>query len=208
MRKTCSYCGITKDISEFGRWQRGENGYFMMCKECHKASKQRYVNKIKDMIYQYKLGHPCIECGEADPIVLDFHHRDPNAKSFKISFAVMHGSYSIFTIQEEMAKCDVLCANCHTKMHYPDPYQGVVMRKYPNGKLYPHLRAKRWFAELKQGKSCKCGESHPAALEYHHRDPKTKLFNIKEGKGKEATMAEITKCDLLCCNCHRKAENA
>lgn len=67
---------------------------------------------------------------------------------------------------------------------------------------------KRWFIDYKFTLKCeKCGFSHPAALDFHHRDPKTKLFDISLTKitqsNQEKIFAEIAKCDVLCANCHR-----
>jgi hypothetical protein len=56
-----------------------------------------------------------------------------------------------------------------------------------------------------------CGEDHPATLQFHHRDPSTKLFGIStkvlatpKKFPWEVVVAEIEKCDLLCANCHAK----
>lgn len=52
---------------------------------------------------------------------------------------------------------------------------------------------------------CRCGyKKHAAALQFHHRDPRTKLFDVNSyaGKGKAAVIREIEKCDVLCANCH------
>jgi hypothetical protein len=65
---------------------------------------------------EYKSTLSCIRCGESDPITLDFHHRDPSQKDFLPSRAVYNG-WGIRRLKEEMAKCDVLCANCHRKAH-------------------------------------------------------------------------------------------
>jgi len=58
------------------------------------------------------------------------------------------------------------------------------------------------------GKCIKCGyNKYPEVLEFHHRDPAQKEFNIsKEGycMSWEKTYKEIQKCDLLCANCHRE----
>lgn len=55
-----------------------------------------------------------------------------------------------------------------------------------------------------------CGESHPACLEFHHRDPSNKVGNISEmipnGYSLDSIMKEIEKCDVLCSNCHAKKE--
>ena len=61
----------------------------------------------------------------------------------------------------------------------------------------------------KADKGCAtCGERHPACLDFHHRDPSTKEFNIASKSAMEHSLArlmkEIHKCVLLCSNCHRK----
>tara|TARA_R110002051_G_scaffold207771_1_gene273584 strand:+ start:169 stop:471 length:303 start_codon:yes stop_codon:yes gene_type:complete len=58
--------------------------------------------------------HPCIECGEEDPIVLEFDHRDRTTKNFAIANGCSQ-KLALGIIEEEMAKCDVLCANCHRR---------------------------------------------------------------------------------------------
>lgn len=50
-----------------------------------------------------------------------------------------------------------------------------------------------------------CGyNEHSCALQFDHRDPSQKLFNIAHGKNHswELFLAEITKCRVLCANCH------
>lgn len=56
----------------------------------------------------------CRRCGISNPVVLEFHHRDPLTKKFAISGAK---NRSILTVMQEIAKCDVLCANCHRLEH-------------------------------------------------------------------------------------------
>ena len=56
---------------------------------------------------------PCMDCGNRYPAyVMDFDHRDPATKRFKISNGVGQ-RYGVQTMLDEMAKCDVVCANCH-----------------------------------------------------------------------------------------------
>jgi hypothetical protein len=50
-----------------------------------------------------------------------FHHRDREEKSFTISNAVLRGT-SIKTILIEIKKCDVLCENCHAKLHWRETH--------------------------------------------------------------------------------------
>lgn len=54
-----------------------------------------------------------MQCGESDPIVLDFHHR--HGKDRAVSRMIADG-LAISTIQSEIDKCDVLCSNCHRRV--------------------------------------------------------------------------------------------
>lgn len=53
---------------------------------------------------------------------------------------------------------------------------------------------------------CPCGERDPACLDFHHRDPFEKVFNISMGTSRpwNTVLAEIKKCSIICSNCHRK----
>ncbi|WP_135303533.1 homing endonuclease associated repeat-containing protein [Haloarcula amylovorans] len=62
----------------------------------------------------------CTRCDETDPACLDYHHRDEADKEMTVSEMVTHG-YSKAKLRAEMAKCDILCANCHRKEHYEIP---------------------------------------------------------------------------------------
>lgn len=65
-----------------------------------------FVNRVKRM-------YGCIDCGEFDPIVLDFDH----VRGDKIGNIadMVHKAFSINTIKEEIRKCHVRCSNCHRK---------------------------------------------------------------------------------------------
>jgi hypothetical protein len=60
----------------------------------------------------YLSRNPCVTCGEGDPRVLDFDHlRD---KTDHVGTLIQDG-YGLRRIQDEIKKCQVLCANCHRK---------------------------------------------------------------------------------------------
>lgn len=70
---------------------------------------------------------------------------------------------------------------------------------------------REWFEEFKRGYACLvCGDDHPAALDFHHRDPTTKTKGVAQlvclGYGRDTIIAEVAKCDPLCASCHRKLE--
>jgi hypothetical protein len=58
----------------------------------------------------------CSKCGENDHACLEFHHRDPSQKEIEISKAVSY-VWSDERLEEEIKKCDILCSNCHRKLH-------------------------------------------------------------------------------------------
>jgi hypothetical protein len=64
---------------------------------------------------EYLRGRACSTCGIDDPVVLEFHHVSVRgSKCAPVSVLVTHG-YTWRKVQAEIAKCEVLCANCHRK---------------------------------------------------------------------------------------------
>lgn len=59
----------------------------------------------------------CQRCGFQDIRALEFHHRDPSQKSFGVSQAIARG-LAKQRILDEIAKCEVICANCHAIEHF------------------------------------------------------------------------------------------
>jgi hypothetical protein len=57
----------------------------------------------------------CATCGENHPATLDHHHLDPTQKRFTVG---AYRSRPWPTLLKEIAKCVVLCANCHRKLEY------------------------------------------------------------------------------------------
>jgi hypothetical protein len=59
------------------------------------------------------LHHSCVDCGESDPLVLDFDHVR-GMKKRHVS-RMISGGTSIETLRKEIEKCVVRCANCHRR---------------------------------------------------------------------------------------------
>ena len=71
--------------------------------------------RIRAYIKDYLKANPCVDCGEADPVILEFDHvRD---KDFNISDATRKG-VSMKKLSDEIAKCEVRCSNCHRRKTY------------------------------------------------------------------------------------------
>lgn len=128
--KKCKKCLIEKSESEFNFSYYKDKKYLLNeCKEClAKRTKKNYyadhcrqkeirknnTNRRRELrksfVLKFLLDHPCIDCGETDPIVLEFDHI--NGKLFNISAGFMR---PIEVFQEEINKCEVVCANCHKR---------------------------------------------------------------------------------------------
>ena len=76
---------------------------------------RRRSKQMREIIDSAKKGG-CIRCGEKDIVCLDLHHRNPSEKSFTIGKRKAVGA-GIQRLKDEIAKCDVVCANCHRKLH-------------------------------------------------------------------------------------------
>lgn len=74
-----------------------------------KASTREWLDALKDTF-------KCNRCPEADFNCLDFHHTDPDEKDRTVATTIAWG-WSKKRILGEIEKCEVLCANCHRKLH-------------------------------------------------------------------------------------------
>lgn len=72
--------------------------------------------EIKQWFSEYKSTLKCSKCSESHPACLDFHHIQSDNKEETISVMVASGR-SRKSILNEIKKCDVLCSNCHRKLH-------------------------------------------------------------------------------------------
>jgi hypothetical protein len=87
-----------------------------------KEKNRRHLEKIGRWLNEYKKGLSCSRCSESHPATLQFHHRDPKDKEFSIG-TYRHGRFSRERLLKEIAKCDVICANCHAKEHWSHLYE-------------------------------------------------------------------------------------
>jgi hypothetical protein len=79
----------------------------------HHANTARYRARNRELIYGFLAQHACVECGEADPRVLEFDHVRGEKKG-NISDMVRRG-VPWARVTEEIQKCEVRCANCHRR---------------------------------------------------------------------------------------------
>lgn len=128
--KRCSCCRLVKPASEFHRDRTRADGLQSYCRDCNnsrakrfhaenpdhcreriskRAKRLRLANHVR--LFRYLLKHPCVDCGEADPVVLEFDHVTTDKVANVSALLVKHWE----VIVEEIAKCEVVCANCHRR---------------------------------------------------------------------------------------------
>jgi hypothetical protein len=129
--KRCCMCKIVKPLTEFNRHGQRRDGLQPHCRDCNRARSRRYYAENRDKhlvvvrarirrirrenqtrMLAYLREHPCVDCGEDDVVVLEFDHlRD---KRMGVGLLLRRG-VSWETIVAEIAKCEVVCANCHRR---------------------------------------------------------------------------------------------
>lgn len=129
--RICVQCGLEKDIKEFGFSISADDFKSDCCKICNPRRRGRpkktnqhikrlngrprtklYKSEVDEIVNRYKL--ECIICYEEDVSCLHFHHiRD---KKFNISKARNY-TKTKEEIINEISKCIVVCANCHSRYH-------------------------------------------------------------------------------------------
>jgi hypothetical protein len=113
--RRCSKCGGEKPITLFRKRIKHKNGlvyHDSWCNPCTAEDAKRRNRERYDQIVALKLAQGCADCGyNAHPAALDFDHRPGEVKLFTVSLGST--SKGIQTLLAEVAKCDVVCANCH-----------------------------------------------------------------------------------------------
>ena len=84
-------------------------------KSCDKVRKRK--KELREWFINYKQQLECKICGENHPATIQFHHKNPEEKEIEISKTINQG-WSKERIMTEINKCEILCANCHFKLHY------------------------------------------------------------------------------------------
>ena len=115
MKKICNKCGVEKEYEHFAKNGQSVRSY---CKECEALRARENYYKTQEYIRGLKTA--CIKCGyNKNPAALEFHHPDDNKDSEVAKLASRSWSQPLKQrIDEEIQKCEILCANCHREEHH------------------------------------------------------------------------------------------
>jgi hypothetical protein len=117
----------------FSGQKRASDGRASWCRDCFKENWQKRYHADRDYykwmhgksrnklrkekaqkVYEHLRSLPCVDCGERDPVVLEFDHREAKDKTRAVCLLVTR-NWSWERIYQEIQKCDVRCANCHRR---------------------------------------------------------------------------------------------
>lgn len=132
--KVCTKCGHEKEEVEFFMKNKAKGILHSNCKDCkreidrvsYKSNSKGRKEKVRKnassrakelrlYIENYRKSCSCKKCGDVRYYVLDFHHLTD--KKYNICAMASKG-VSQETLDTELKKCIVLCANCHRELHH------------------------------------------------------------------------------------------
>jgi hypothetical protein len=143
--RICVACGATKPIEDYHVKSKATGARHSRCKSCmreyskqhYEANKQTYIDRARDgkhksrdrkreVVARLKT-KPCMDCGVAYPhYVMEFDHRSGEVKVDAIANA-KNRMQKWGDFEAELAKCDVVCANCHRARTYMRRFEGAVI---------------------------------------------------------------------------------
>ena len=127
----CTKCQELKPKTAFHLKTAKKRGRQFVCKHCRQAYSRDWYAKNRERLRQEAVNRKntkkqwladlkthlkCVQCNFSHPAALVFHHRNPAKKRGNISEIVF--AWKTERILAEIAKCDVLCANCHRVLHF------------------------------------------------------------------------------------------
>lgn len=130
--KLCNTCNQVLPSSAFGKNRSKRDGLQSNCRKCRSREmrdrRKRLGKKELDAIRAGQKARrkrnrrflckilskaECVDCGESDPVVLDFDHVRGNKTDAVTTMAA--ATASIKKLKKEIRKCEIVCANCHRR---------------------------------------------------------------------------------------------
>ena len=174
--RTCCMCHQEKPEAEFAFRSIATGVRQDHCRVCHAAYRRqhylnnrdvyvarevarmkRYRGENRVLLLEYLKSHPCVDCGQSDPVLLEFDHRDRSTKTKAVTHIALRKPWK--RVLAEIAKCDVRCVVCHRRrtakqMNWWSPSE---MMRAPKKAELPRLL-------LSGPRDCSgCGQSKPSS---------------------------------------------
>ena len=154
--KKCCRCGVEKTLEEFNRMSKAKDGRQAHCRPCgssyyqsnaerHKANVLARAKRARERGYavvdEYLSTHPCVDCGESDPVVLEFDHTDRNTKTAAVA-QLLQGSVTKLSKRSKSAKFGAVTV---TVAALPSKWDGAVSPCSSADRAGRFYRSGRWF---------------------------------------------------------------
>ena len=212
----CSRCSRLRPESCFNRFGSGLQWW---CRDCFKAYyaekrehhrkrsnalKAQRVREAQAFVLEYLRSHPCRDCGEGDPVVLEFDH--VGEKRAEVSTLVRRG-VRLPAVELEMARCHVVCANCHRRRTARrSGWWRLDTERAGSWRSAAHERNVRIAIDALAGGCIDCGLRELCLLDFDHVGEKTcSVMRLARNEVSLARLAtEIARCQVRCANCHRR----
>lgn len=211
-QRYCKQCGRIKPEDQFKSRHPRRQTLTKSCKTCLQIKSRSDINPTskygmcKARWEEWKANNPCIVCGENDTQLIEADHlRDKVYQCGDIAYWVSHGG--VPALEKEVEKCQSLCRWCHRLKS--DRERGTQKKK---------IRLKRRAIinaeKMRRGKCLRCPRHVTletcCGFDFDHLDETTKVISVSQLVYRSQAFfdqhidSEIKKCDLLCCNCHKK----
>jgi hypothetical protein len=194
--------GRDKDRRQY-RCRRCCREYFIQRGDLHRQQSarahERRRSTAKAHVLAYLQANACVDCGEADPVVLEFDHLGDKTASIS---ELAHAGVRPCRLDEEIARCDVVCACCHRRRTQNRRPESV------GEWMTPRRRRNIAFVRsiLERTPCIECGMNDPQVLEFDHVADKTRAISdlVYREASLDRLRREIDQCEVRCANCHRR----
>lgn len=216
--RRCGRCGHLSPLELFSRHGSGRQWWCRPCflkyhslrREDARAAAARRKLRARAIVAAHLATHPCADCGDRDLAVLEFDH--VAGKRRHVSWLVHKGAPPA-RLHEEIARCEVVCANCHRMR---TAARAGWRRLAPEGDEQEWRSARvernvRFAYRVLEASGCAdCGERRLTVLDFDHVDGKeSDVLRLAWNEAGLARLeAEIARCEVRCANCHRRRTHA
>src|SRR6478609_2225540 len=213
-KKRCSSCKKRRNVSFFKPRKSSKDGLRGQCTRCIRSYNSAYFYKnrckhrpVGDRVAYMKRLHaehrdflvtvkavPCADChGACAACCMEFDHVR-GAKKHNIAEM---SSWARSTVIAEIAKCEIVCANCHRLR--------TERRRAVRAMNKPLAKFRLFVSSLKAAPCADCSTCFEAtAMDFDHvRGLKVASISNMWAFPRVKLLEEVAKCDLVCVNCHR-----
>ena len=185
--KQCSKCQEIKSYHEFYKQKRNKDGLTTICKVCINLIRKEYYKNNKDKVKEYK--------------AREYQQNKERKLEQKHKYYQNNRQYILEKRKEYREK------NEQKIKQYKKQHRQNNTELYKDIDKNNYQKRIQWYMDYKKTLKCEiCGEDHYQTITFHHKNPKEKEYNIANIRSlgdKEKILLEISKCQIICDNCHR-----